>query len=393
MAWNTGMESLLLWMVMFFIFGVLWSYLTPQLMSMQSNLLLSKMRKSVKELEEWARETRRIALLSLQKHGRTKRDLEGELGNFLEFFAIEPVSEDPVGVLQRLDHILDVRKKRFEEAVSRFAPKAGPEEAATLEMVIEGAMASHYLYRTVRHFLLLAEKTKSYQLAMALQMYMPLFREYAKAYRDATKVFSEGKPIGDGVGALVAAKLFNGAKVKEPVEDTVVGEVEFEGRRLLVVKAKGPGGRVGKPGELISRLVRGRRISRIIMVDAALKLEGEKSGEVIEGVGAAIGGPPTEKYKIEQVAVKHRIPLDAMVVKESFREAITQMNSRIAKAADETVERIKRALRERTRKGDRVIVAGIGNTLGIGQGGDLPKEFPPPAKEEEIESNKLFIPV
>ncbi|MEM2205253.1 MAG: DUF1512 domain-containing protein [Candidatus Hadarchaeales archaeon] len=393
MPWDAGVDSLLLWMLMFFIFGVLWSYLTPQLMSMQSSLLLSKVRKSVKELEEWAKETKRIALLSLQKHGRTKRDLEEELGNFLEFFAIEPVSEDPVGVIQRLDHILDVRKKRFEDAVARFAPKADPEEAATLEMVIEGAMATHYLYRIVRHFLLLAEKTRSYQLAMAIQMYMPIFKEYAKAYRDATKVFSEGKPIGDGVGALVAAKLFDGAKVKELVEDTVVGEVEFEGRKLLVVKAKGPGGRVGKPGELISKLVKKRKIARIIMVDAALKLEGEKSGEVIEGVGAAIGGPPTEKYKIEQVAVKHRIPLDAIVIKESFREAITQMNSRIAKAADETVERVKRAVRERTKPGDWVIVAGIGNTIGIGQGKDLPKDFPPPTKEEEIESNKLFIPV
>ncbi|MEM2460543.1 MAG: DUF1512 family protein, partial [Candidatus Hadarchaeales archaeon] len=85
--------------------------------------------------------------------------------------------------------------------------------------------------------------------------------------------------------------------------------------------------------------------------------------------------------------------LDAIVIKESFREAITQMNSRIAKAADETVERVKRAVRERTKPGDWVIVAGIGNTIGIGQGKDLPKDFPPPTKEEEIESNKLFIPV
>ncbi|TDA32292.1 MAG: hypothetical protein DSO03_03065, partial [Hadesarchaea archaeon] len=72
MAWDAGVDSLLLWMLMFFIFGVLWSYLTPQLMSMQAGLLLSKVRKSVKELEEWAKETKRIALLSLQKHGRTK---------------------------------------------------------------------------------------------------------------------------------------------------------------------------------------------------------------------------------------------------------------------------------------------------------------------------------
>ena len=90
--------------------------------------------------------------------------------------------------------------------------------------------------------------------------------------------------------------------------------------------------------------------------------------------------------------MKHRIPLDAIIVKESFREAITEMNSRIARAADEVVERIKRAIRERTKKGDWVIVAGIGNTLGIGQGGELPKDFPPPREEEGIESNKLFIP-
>jgi hypothetical protein len=289
--------------------------------------------------------------------------------------------------------VLDVRKRRFEGAVAQFAPNADSEAAANIEMTLEGAMASYWLFRVVRHLMLLAEKTKSYQLIMLIQMQMPILKEYAKAFLDATKVFAEGKPIGDGLGAMVATKLMGNARCRELVEDTVYAETKFDGRRVLVVKAKGPGGRVGKPGELIKRLMKRRRVSRIIMVDAALKLEGETSGQVIEGVGAAIGGPPTEKYKIEEVAVKRRIPVDAIVIKESFKEAITQMNKRLAKAADITVERVKRAIRERTKPGDAVIVAGIGNTIGIGQRADeLPKEFPEPKEiEKGVESDRLLF--
>ena len=36
------------------------------------------------------------------------------------------------------------------------------------------------------------------------------------------------------------------------------------------------------------------------MIDAALKMEGDKTGSVVIGVGAAIGGIGVEKYKIEQ---------------------------------------------------------------------------------------------
>jgi len=161
-----------------------------------------------------------------------------------------------------------------------------------------------------------------------------------------------------------------------------------------LVKAKGPGGRVGKPGELIQRLAKRRRIARIIMIDAAGKLEGERSGEVVEGVGAAIGGPPVEKYKIEQIATKLRIPLDAIVIKESFTEAITPLHQRLAQGARLAAERVRRAIRDRTKRGDTVIVAGIGNTIGIGQRPEeIPRKFPPPPERrpETIESAQLFV--
>ncbi len=391
MPFDLRPESILVWLAVLFIFSLFMMLLLPQQMALSSRLWIKHVRKSVSELEKWAKDGRRIALGTITKHGRPKRDVEKGLDNMLEFFAIEPVHEDPVGVLRRLEHVLDVRKKRFEGAVADLAPKADPEAAANVEMVIEGAMANYLIFRLVRHFMLLAEKTKSYQLIMVLQMQMPFLKDLAKAYLEATKAFADGKAIGDGVGAMVATKLIGKATCKELVEDTVYAETKLDGRRLLVVKARGPGGRVGKPGELIQRLVKRQKVDRIIMIDAAQKLEGEVSGQVIEGVGAAIGGPPTEKYKIEEVAVKHKIPLDAIVIKESLKEAITPLNQRLAKGADITVERIKLAIHERTRAGDTVIIAGIGNTIGIGQRADqLPKEFPPPKKEEkEIESYLL----
>jgi len=389
---NVG--TILVWIVMLLMISMIWMMLMPQMMGLQSRMILRQTKKSVQELEGWAKKSRSIALRSVTKYGRPRRDVSKELDDFLEFFAIEPVSADPAGVLNRLEHVLDVRKKRFEGVVRRLAPKSDSEAAANLEMTLEGAMASYTLYRLVRHYMLVAEKTKSTQLVMILQMILPILKEHAKAFVDATEAFSQGKAIGDGFGPMVATKLAGKSKWHEPIEDTVYAETKFDGRKLFIVKAKGPGGRVGKPGELIKRLTNRRKISRIIMIDAALKLEGEQSGQIVEGVGAAIGGPGVEKYKIEQIATRRKIPVDAIIAKEAFKEAIKPLNSRLAKAADATVEKVKESIRDRTKRGDTIVVGGIGNTIGIGQDvKQLPTRFPKPKKEEGLESNKfLFQP-
>lgn len=382
------------WILASIIFFAVITLLSPQMMWLRARAGLTQMRKAVVDLDKMAKESKKIALKAIMKHGRPKQDVEKEFNDFLDFFAIEPVSEDPVGVLKRLEHILDVRNKRFKDAIARLAPNADPETAANLEMAMEGAMANYTLYRLVRHFLVLAEKTKNIQIVMLVQMNIPFLKTFAKAFVDATKAFVEGKPIGDGVGPLTVVKMVKEAKFYEPVEDTVYSETEFEGRKLLIVKAKGPGGRVGKPGELIARLAKKRKVARIIMIDAAGKLEGEASGEVVEGVGAAIGGPPVEKYKIEEIAVKRKIPIDAIVIKESYTESLKPLNKRLAKGVDEAVERVKNAIRQRTKPGDTVIVAGIGNTIGIGQSAkDLPTEFPTPAEEKKDEIESTYLPV
>jgi hypothetical protein len=200
-------------------------------------------------------------------------------------------------------------------------------------------------------------------------MLLPIIMQEAEAYSGAARAFAQGQPVGDGAGALVASRLMRDQVKREVGKDVMVAETAIEGRRILALKAKGPGGNVGKPGDAIRTLIEenGGKTSMIIMVDAALKFEGEKTGEVTEGIGAAIGGVGTERFKIEEEATKYKIPVHAIIIKESIQEAITPMKKEIVDATDAVIQRIKDLLKERTKEGDLVIVAGIGNTVGIAQ--------------------------
>ena len=103
------------------------------------------------------------------------------------------------------------------------------------------------------------------------------------------------------------------------------------------------------------------------MVDAALKFEGEDSASVAQGFGAAIGGVGTERFQIEEIATKHKIPVFAVVVKQSVKEAITLMTKEIAEKADETRDRVYDLIKTNTEPGNTVLVIGVGNTIGVPQ--------------------------
>jgi hypothetical protein len=109
------------------------------------------------------------------------------------------------------------------------------------------------------------------------------------------------------------------------------------------------------------------KVSTVIMVDAALKLEGENTGEIAEGIGAAIGGIGVEKFRIEAAAVAKGIPMYAIVVKQSLIDAISVMKKEIAEATDKTIERLNRLIEEKTKEGDTIVLVGVGNTLGVAQ--------------------------
>jgi hypothetical protein len=126
---------------------------------------------------------------------------------------------------------------------------------------------------------------------------------------------------------------------------------------------------VGTPGEAVANIVEkyNGKVSRIITVDAALRLESETTGTIAEGTGVAMGDPGPEKIAIERIAVRYGIPIDAVIVKMSMEEAITEMKKEIYQAVDKVVEMVKRIILERTKVGDTVILVGVGNTVGVGQ--------------------------
>ncbi|MGA8904570.1 MAG: DUF1512 domain-containing protein [Candidatus Bathyarchaeia archaeon] len=334
----------------------------------QSRIALMQIDGAVRKLEHMRNDAASLTLKIIRDIGKPKDDPAPRLNSLLEQFLIEPVNMDPSGVVNKFDHLLDVRESKFKADVARIAPEANPTQVNNLENLVEATWALNFMFKVVRHLYLLGKKTFSIFVIFQLQAFLPLIMMEADAYQGATKAFAEGHPIGDGAGALVASKLMRGHETRKVEKDMVAAETTIEGRKVIALKAEGPGGNVGKPGDAIRIVLEENngKASMIIMVDAALKLEGEKTGEVSEGIGAAIGGIGTERFKIEEEATKFGIPVYAIVIKQSIQEAVTTMKKEIAEAAELVIDRIKRLILERTKEGELVIIAGIGNTAGIG---------------------------
>jgi hypothetical protein len=113
--------------------------------------------------------------------------------------------------------------------------------------------------------------------------------------------------------------------------------------------------------EILSR--RGK-IAKVITVDAAAKLEGEKTGAIAEGIGVAIGGIGVDRGYIEKIATEKDIPLDTIVVKMSQEEAIMPMRMEILNAVPSVLKMVERNVQETAEKGD-IIIIGVGNCTGV----------------------------
>ncbi len=297
------------------------------------------------------------------------REPDPLISRYLDFFLIEPVDIEPTDIIKRLDHLYTTREKIYRNTLARELPNASKYERSLLESSLEIVGVLNYVYKVVRHYLLLGEKHNNWILIMQLEFLMPEMMRRVETYHKALDPFMNGKPIGDSVGPLVAYRLMEKGELvdKRVIEDTVVAEVRYKGRRLYVIKAEGPGSNVGKPGKVLAELVEelDGNVDLVITVDAALKLEGEENGEIAEGVGAAIGDPGPEKIAIERATAKYDIPLRALVIKMGMQEALHTMKKEIYDAVERAVEYVEKLIEEHTRENSTVIIAGIGNSIGV----------------------------
>jgi hypothetical protein len=337
----------------------------------QMYVMVREVENSLHKLRIIKEEGRKTSIDVIKEIGKPTTDPSARVDRYLEYFTIGPQSMDPAGIVYKLDHILDTRDERLKEEVRLIAPQAASDEVQinNLENTLEAAMALNYIYKVVRHFYIQGKKTLSLYVIMQLQMILPMVMKEAEAYASALKAFAYGQPIGDGVGPLVASKLMYGYEVRKVPKDCVVASVPFEGRNALVLKAEGPGGNVGKPGDAIEAVIEEQqgKLACLVMIDAGLKLEGELVGDVAEGIGAAIGGPGVDQYKIEAKLTKYKIRNYAIIVKEDVGDAVSPMRKEINDAADKVIERLREIIKERTKEGDTVLIVGVGNSIGVGQ--------------------------
>ena len=300
------------------------------------------------------------------------RLLEHRVYNLIESVTIEPEDKDPFGIMNKIKHILLTHDETLTKEINFILPKADKVDVENLKDLLMAAHELNYIYKAVDHIYRQARKFKSLWLLMQLQAQLPFLSEYVKALENSLEAFSNGFPIGDSAGPLVAASFIkrhctDETEIEDIAEDTILVEVPFKGRRVFVIKAKGPSGVTGRLDDAIERLItrRGIKPAMIITVDAATKYEGEKSGMIVDGVGVAIGGIGVEKFNIEHIATKYNIALYAVLIKMSMSEALSVMSKEVADSIEKAVKRVEDIILERTKEGDSIILVGVGNTIGV----------------------------
>jgi hypothetical protein len=357
---QTNPVMMLIWIVPIIIFVFYGQRIQLQITS-------GELKKGIKKLEEYKIESRNELIGYVKKNMNPKDDPTKKIDRFLDYFTIMPVNMDPNGIVTKVRHIVRARENYSREHVRSLSPDTSNLELTKIQTLLEIATSLQMIYKVVNHLFLTAKKQNNYPLILPLQMMMPFIMEEAEAMHKAIPAFKMGQPIGDGIGPMVIGKMMLGTKKESIAFQTVFSETEYAGRRLFLLKAEGPDAVVGRPGDAVQSIISKNKLDAIIMVDASLKMEGEESATISQGFGAAIGGIGTERFQIEDIATKYEIPIFAIVIKQSIKEAITLMTKEIADKADEIRAQIYEMIQDNTKFGQSILLIGVGNTMGVNQ--------------------------
>ena len=363
---SSSLLSTMIWVILFVGSTFLFLFWGPR---MQVFTALREVKTNMEKLGVLREKSRKEALDYMVVSCKAPKEIQQRLDQSLDYFTIMPVDMDPNGLVGKVEHVVRLQDDRMRDEIRRMAPQADPIQVSVAQNILEVATSLNQVFKIVRHFYIQGQKTKSYFILVQLQMIMPMLLQEADALVSAIDAFKDAEPIGDGLGPMVAGKFMYG-KEKIPIErETVYSKSAYKGRNLLVMKAEGPMGTVGRPHIGVEKILgdANNNVKALIMVDAALKLEGENTGEIAEGIGAAIGGIGAEKFRIEKSAVTAGNPMYAVVVKQSLIDAISVMKKEIAEASDKVVAVVQRIIEEKTSEGDSILIIGVGNTLGVAQ--------------------------
>ena len=310
------------------------------------------------------------ALEKTKRREVSRSELESTLKKMVDFAVIEPTALDPSGIVSKYKHILNTYVETYEHEIGRIVNDGIT--VKNMATAVEALRYMNFIYKVVDHYYRTARKYKAFYLVIQLTMLLPLLKELTDTVNEAVSSFIKGVPIGDSAGPLVAYNVLSQCGTLtyySAVKDTVVAECDYQGRRLYVIKAEGPGSTVGRLDEAVEYVFNklNAKPKYIVTVDAALRLEGEKTGEVAEGIGVAMGGVGVEKFNIESYATRYGVPLYAFLIKMRQSEALTTMTNDIYNAVQHTTKRVFDFITTNVQPGESVLLIGVGNTVGVGQ--------------------------
>jgi hypothetical protein len=342
---------------------VLLVILLPIMLKMRIN---SSITNYTLQIENMVNESKlKLVKISIEK-GNPGNDPTAAIDNFMEFFIVPPVSLDPAGIMNKFESILDLGEEKFLHMTKTIAPNADDEWKSNITMTLKATLGINSVAKMVRHNLELSKKTGNLQILLMLQMGLPMIMRLVRAEYEGMNAFSDGNPVGDGIGPLVAGMFMEDMPDDELeyFEDVVIGKKMVDGHEITILRAKGPGARVGKIGKTVNRLINEKGIKRLITVDAAQKLEGEETGSVAEGVGVVIGGFGVDKWLIEEQMVKNDLDVDAIIVKMGPEEAMCQMTQKIVESSKKVLEVLNNSI-SLSEPGTKIMVLGVGNSCGV----------------------------
>src|SRR2546426_5411733 len=256
----------------------------------QYYVTLGSISRSLNRLKVMEDGAKREALDYITQGRGDKEEIAERVNGVLEYVTIMPESVDPSGIISKIDHVVRTGDDRIRSEVRALLGSADRVKVSVAQNMLEVASALNTLHKVVRHYYLTGKKTSSYMTLVQLQMMMPQIMEQAQALAKAATAIREAQPIGDGLGPTVASRFLGGAPSQSLGRDTVMALTQYEGRLLCGENAEGHMLCVGERGRALTRLIgeMGDEPAALIVVYAVVKLGGEKTGEIAEGVGAAI---------------------------------------------------------------------------------------------------------
>lgn len=357
---NTNPLMMLVWIlpiVLFMFYG----------QRIQLYITSGEIKKGIKKLDVFREESRNELIDYVKKTMKPKDDFEKKINRFLDYFTIMPVDMDPNGIVEKVKHTVRSREDYTREHIKSISPEISTLELTKVQTLLEIASTLQMIHKIINHMFLTAKKQNNYPLILPLQMLLPFILEQAEAMKEAIPAFKTGQPVGDGIGPMIVGKMMLECEKETIAFQTILAKTEFENRNLFLLKAEGPSSTVGRPADALETIISNNKLDAIIMIDAALKMEGEDSASVAQGFGAAIGGIGTERFEIEAIATKNKIPIFSIVIKQSVKEAITLMTKEIADQSDDVRSQVFEMIRENTKEGQSVLIIGVGNTAGVPQ--------------------------